>query len=133
MLLMHDARNPSRLLAKLVRDLLRVEEFESYGDLTEALKCRCARLNIRWTNDAISDAYRMIASNRPLIRDRRPRRLVERPPAAEIFSRRAAASFFRDLPLAIRTMPSAPWTDHEALAREADQARQRAAEMGITL
>jgi hypothetical protein len=55
-----------RLLARLVRTLLARETFETLTDLTEALKCECARLKIRWTNDDISAAYRLIESNRPL-------------------------------------------------------------------
>jgi head-tail adaptor len=55
-----------RLLARLVRVLLARETFESLTDLTEALKVECARLKIRWTNDDITAAYRLIESNRPL-------------------------------------------------------------------
>jgi hypothetical protein len=66
----HDQRGPTeprgRLLARLVRILLARETFETLTDLTEALKCECARLKIRWTNDDISAGYRLIESNRPL-------------------------------------------------------------------
>ncbi len=55
-----------RLLARLVRVLLAREKFESLTDLTEALKVECARLKIRWSNDDITAAYRLIESNRPL-------------------------------------------------------------------
>jgi hypothetical protein len=56
----------SRLLARLVRDLLATEKFDTIASLTDALKCRCAKLRIRWTNDDITAAYRLIESNRPL-------------------------------------------------------------------
>lgn len=56
----------SRLLARLVRVLLAREPYETLPDLTEALKVECARLHLRWTPDAISAAYRLIASNTPL-------------------------------------------------------------------
>ena len=62
----HEITTTSRLLARLVRDLLATEKFETLACLTEALKCRCARLRIGWTNDAIGDAYRLIESNTPL-------------------------------------------------------------------
>jgi hypothetical protein len=62
----HEITTKSRLLARLVRDLLATEKFESLADLTEALKCRCARLKIRWTPDDIGDAYRLIESNTAL-------------------------------------------------------------------
>jgi hypothetical protein len=42
------------------------ETFETLTDLTEGLKSECARLQIRWTNDDITAAYRLIESNRPL-------------------------------------------------------------------
>jgi hypothetical protein len=59
--------NLAGLLARLVQILMNREPFETLADLTEALKGECARLKIRWTNDAISDAYRLIESNRPLL------------------------------------------------------------------
>jgi hypothetical protein len=58
----------SRLLAGLVRDVLRGQPFDTLADLTDALKYRCARLRIPWTPDAISEAYRLVASNRRLVR-----------------------------------------------------------------
>lgn len=61
----------TRLLARIVRLLLDRETFECMADLTEALKLECARLRIRWTPDDISAAYRLIESNRPLVRERR--------------------------------------------------------------
>jgi hypothetical protein len=57
----------SRLLAKLVRELLRAERFDTLADLTDALKARAGRLRIRWTPDDITDAFRIIESNRPLV------------------------------------------------------------------
>jgi len=66
----------SRLLAKLIRELLAQEKFTHFADLTEALKCRCARLKIRPTNEDISDAFRLIQSNRALIEQPSP--IVER-------------------------------------------------------
>jgi hypothetical protein len=55
-----------RLLARVVRSLLASEHFDSLADLTDALKFRCARLHIRWTNEDLNGAYRLIASNTPL-------------------------------------------------------------------
>jgi hypothetical protein len=88
----HDVETQGRLLAKIVRELLKRDTCESLPDLTEALKCRCARLRIRWTNDGINDAYRLISSNTALPGDRpRVPVLVERPPEPETFSRVDAA------------------------------------------
>jgi len=55
-----------RLLARIVRSLLASEHFDSLADLTDALKFRCARLHVRWTNEDLNGAYRLIASNTPL-------------------------------------------------------------------
>lgn len=62
----HDFEARSRLLARIVRTLLASETFDSLPDLTEALKCRCARLRVTWTPDDITEAYRVIASNTTL-------------------------------------------------------------------
>jgi hypothetical protein len=57
----------TRLLAKLIRELLNAESYEHGADLTDALKARCSRLRIRWTNDGLNDAFRLVESNRPLV------------------------------------------------------------------
>ena len=62
------------LLAKIVRELLRGERFESLTDVTEALKTRCARLKIPYTADDITGAYRLIESNHPLVSPARAER-----------------------------------------------------------
>jgi hypothetical protein len=58
----------TRLLARVLRELLATETFATLADLTDALKHRCARLRIRWTNDAINEVYRLVGSNRELVR-----------------------------------------------------------------
>src|SRR5262245_25256892 len=61
-------RTPNtRLRAKLVRQRLSEEPYESLADLVDALKCRCAWLRVPWTNDDISDAMAMVESNRDLV------------------------------------------------------------------
>ncbi len=77
----------SRLLAKLVRDLISVQTFGSLADLVDALKTRCARLHVGWTNDDINDALRLVASNVPMpgarVRAATRRRMVEHERAIE--------------------------------------------------
>lgn len=75
-----DERTRTRLLAKLVRELVTSRSFEHLSDLTDAVKWRCAQLKIRWTNDAINAAYTLVGSNRPIARPPGPpppRRRVE--------------------------------------------------------
>lgn len=104
---MHDVETEGRLLAKIVRELLRTVPCESLPDFTDALKVRCARLRIRWSNDGINDAYRMIRSNTPLPGDSPPPRvLVERPPEPEIVSRVRAAQLLAALRGGARRMPA---------------------------
>jgi len=100
----HDDR--SRLLARLIRELLATpaaDDFEDLADVVEALKWRCARLRIAWTNDSINDALRLVASNVPLPNSRvleaRRRRMavqqrrLEEPP----ISRAEAAAILKHL------------------------------------
>jgi head-tail adaptor len=71
----------SRLLAKLIREILstpEAREFEEVGDVVEALKYRCARLHIGWTNDDINNAIRLVASNRALVYNARDDRKLRR-------------------------------------------------------
>lgn len=73
-------QNPgkSRLLAKVIREILQQEQFDSLADLTDVVKFRCARLKVGWTNDLIHDAFRLIASNLDLTRRRPKSRAFER-------------------------------------------------------
>lgn len=68
-----------RLLAKLLRELLESQPVQSLPDLTDTLKKRCASLRIRYTDDDITEAYRLLTSNRALPGDGLPPRpIVER-------------------------------------------------------
>lgn len=58
--------NHSRLIAKLMRELLQTEVFDTLADLSDATKVRCARLRIRWSTDEVTHAMKVIASNRVL-------------------------------------------------------------------
>jgi len=60
-------KSATMLVARVLRDVLASEPFDTLADLTDALKYRCARVRVKWTNDAISEAYRLVASNRPLV------------------------------------------------------------------
>jgi ABC-type transport system involved in cytochrome bd biosynthesis fused ATPase/permease subunit len=61
---MHDSPSPSRLLAKVLRDTLKLDgPFDSQADLVEALKVRCARFHISWHPDDLAQALAMVGSN----------------------------------------------------------------------
>ncbi len=93
----HDFEPRSRLLARIVRTLLASETFDSLPDLTEALKCRCAQLRIKWTPDDITEAFRVVESNTPLPGLSVRRRLVERPLVDHSVSRVEAAALLERL------------------------------------
>lgn len=67
--LLHNFDAKSRLLAKVTRDLLTCGSFADLADLADALKARCARLHISFAADDISEAFRVIASNRSLVEE----------------------------------------------------------------
>lgn len=64
--MMHDAPNQTRLFAKIIRDLLSSETFDSLSDLTAAVKDRCAKLRIPYQDGAVNGAMTLIASNTQL-------------------------------------------------------------------
>src|SRR5262245_28201941 len=57
----------ARLVAKVLRELVAGETFETLADVTDALKFKLARLRIGWTNDDISDALTWVGSNVELV------------------------------------------------------------------
>lgn len=65
--MLNPALSPARCIARVLRDLLRTKSFETLADLTDALKTRCAQLHLGWTNEAITEAYRLVGSNTPLV------------------------------------------------------------------
>lgn len=60
-----------RLMARVLRDVLAHDIFPTDVDVKEALKVRCARLRIPYDATAINAALDLVATNRPLSRDRR--------------------------------------------------------------
>jgi hypothetical protein len=95
-----------RLLARLVRGLLAREPFETLADVTEALKVECARLRIRYSPDDIGDAFRLIASNHPIVTPAPPLERLERPEPPAV-GRREAAAILAGLGVrSPRTMPA---------------------------
>lgn len=65
--MLHDSQNQPRLLAKVLRELLARERFDTLADLTAALKDRCSRLRLHVDGDAINGAYTLISSNTELV------------------------------------------------------------------
>lgn len=127
-MLEHRHETKSRLLAKLARALLR-DGYQTLADFTDALKSRCARLRICWTNDDLNEAYRLLGSNQPLPGDRQPpRRLVERPADPEVINRRDAATILATLQdrvgkVTLKGIPAVSRT------RAFDRDRRKAAQM----
>ncbi len=62
----HDYASNSRLIAKVLRGVLRTSSHESLADLTDALKTELRRLEIEATPQDITEAYAMVGSNMSL-------------------------------------------------------------------
>lgn len=89
--------NP-RMMARVVRTLLVDEDFGSLADLSAAVKDFCARKGIPYSADAITEAFRLIASNRELVAHPAPRRVLrERAPDGRPPTRAEAAAILRGL------------------------------------
>jgi hypothetical protein len=93
---MHDAgTTTARQLAKLLRE---IPIDDQLANVVADLKTRAARLRIRWTPDAISEALRIVGSNRQIVRDTRPKPAApERPIEPVILSRDEAAEVFNEI------------------------------------
>lgn len=59
-------KHKSLLLAKILRQLLADERFETLADVKDALKTRCARLRIRYVGAEVDRALELVGSNHPL-------------------------------------------------------------------
>ena len=49
-------KDPARLVAIVLRDVLQADRYETVADLVDALKFRLAQLRIAWTPDALTAA-----------------------------------------------------------------------------
>lgn len=65
---LNDYAGQSRIVAKLLRNVLRVETFDTLADVVAALKEACSKHHVRWTPDDITEALRVVGSNRELVR-----------------------------------------------------------------
>jgi hypothetical protein len=85
--------NPNAI-AIVTRAVLRSETCSTIADLAEAVKCDCARLRLPYDSAAVTQAFRLVGSNRPLVavapvlRDGTP---ADRPGPPELTHAHAAA------------------------------------------
>lgn len=63
----------ARLIAKIVREVLRRSRFQSPSDLREAIEARCAELRIAFTRDQIERAMDLVGSNASLLQGSAPK------------------------------------------------------------
>jgi hypothetical protein len=88
----------TKLIVRVLQDVVRAERFESYADLTEALKCRLARLKIPYRSDVIQQAIDRLECGGQHQLIQRPlserQRLVERPAEPEIINRPEAKRLY---------------------------------------
>jgi hypothetical protein len=97
---LHDAGNvTARILAKMLRETLNsAPDATTYADVVADVKARAGRIRLKWTADDVSEALRLVGSNRPIVVDSTPRRLVDRlVPEPPIVSRPIARSIVVEL------------------------------------
>jgi hypothetical protein len=88
------------VLAAVVHDVLTAQQFETFADLAEAIKTRCAALKIPYDGGRVSEALQVVARTRPVLTPRAGRatpRRVERFDAARPLSRAEAADLWARL------------------------------------
>jgi hypothetical protein len=103
-------KNPTTgsVIAAVVHDLLDADRFETEADLVDALKFRLARYRIRWTNDAIAHALRIVATTRPLVGAPAPPPPRPEPPdEAPTFTPAEIVEFLQHLYAMPKVMPKA--------------------------
>jgi hypothetical protein len=86
-----------RQLAKLLRDLLRENEFETLADVQEALKSRAAQLKIYYGGEAIDRAIAMVNSNTPIVVRRREQPRKQLQSEGPVFNRIEARRIYDEL------------------------------------
>lgn len=96
----HSCDNKTRILAKLIREELRKQPFETLADLTDALKRRIAQLKLTVLPEDISVAYCLIATNTKLVL--KPTTMPQEPlkplgGSPDSFSKSDAARIYRAL------------------------------------
>ena len=108
----HDFESKSRLLAKLLNELLNSNQFACLADLTDALKGRCSKLKIQYRDDDITGAMRLVATNRELAARAAvlQAKLTTKPiqPEGEIIPRAAASRIYDEIITRYRSEHPAP-------------------------
>ena len=67
---MPEYESQSRLIARVIRDEMRTNAYDSIADLKVAMKRKLRALDIRYTPADLDTALTLIASNRPLVENR---------------------------------------------------------------
>jgi hypothetical protein len=85
------------LIAAVVHDVLKAEQFETFADLVETVKGRCARLKVPYDAGVVSEALQVVARTRPLLVRSPPVATPPRHRASVPLSRAEAAALWRTL------------------------------------
>lgn len=87
-----------RLVARVLRDVLAREQFESFGDLKAALLKRCGGLGIACPVDVVDRALDLVGTNHPMLAKKpSAAKPVEFSMEASAISRTEAAAILRRL------------------------------------
>jgi hypothetical protein len=126
----------TKLIVRVLQDLVRRETFDSYGDLKEALKRRCAKLRIPYDAGLITDALDRLeeGGRRPLVPVVIPASVNPAAAQPKPIGRADAARILERLGVVVPEIASATWAEDSAkVAQDEEAARLRALEMGIVL
>jgi hypothetical protein len=95
----YDVTPALRLVVKVLQDVTRRQRFTSYADLSEAAKCRCARLKVPYDQELVSQAIDQLerGGTRPLIAAAQAPPKVEAPPLGEVLGRADAARIISEV------------------------------------
>jgi hypothetical protein len=82
---MADSPSTKRLIARVIRDILKNQTFEEYADFKDALRRRLSVLRIPYQPADFDDAITAVATNARIVSPRKPERprVVVRPSAVE--------------------------------------------------
>jgi len=94
---------PTKLIVRVLQDVVAHQRFATYGDLVETLKCRCARLRVPYDSGLIAAAVDRLerGGKTPIIPAPVASRVVEPIPDEPLISRGSATAILRQLGLTV--------------------------------
>jgi len=130
---LYNVTTHTKLVVRVLQDVIRDQSFTDLGEVAEALKMRCAKLRIEYDGDAVWQALDQLQRGGK-IRLTRPapapvERRCEPRATGPDFSREEAARICRELRARINTMPAGPQSAEAIVRHVHDRDRLKALRM----